>query len=110
MFYHDEKEQYYHGFLTGLLSGFKGYSLKSNRESGDGRLDITLMERRRRELAVVIEVKDTKNFNELESLCDKGLTQIEEMRYESELRNDGYKNIIKYGIAFCKKSCMVKLG
>ena len=108
--YHDEKEQYYHGFLTGLLSGFKGYSLKSNRESGDGRLDITLMERRRRELAVVIEVKDTKNFNELESLCDKGLAQIEEMRYESELKNDGYKNIIKYGIAFCKKSCMVKLG
>lgn len=108
--YYDEKEQYYHGFMTGLLSGFKGYSLKSNRESGDGRLDITLMERRRRELAVVIEVKDTKNFNELESLCDKGLAQIEEMRYESELRNDGYKNIIKYGIAFCKKSCMVKLG
>ena len=108
--YHDEKEQYYHGFLTGLLSGFKGYSLKSNRESGDGRLDITLMERRRRELAVVIEVKDTKNFNELECLCDKGLAQIEAMRYESELRNDGFKNIIKYGIAFCKKSCMVKLG
>ena len=108
--YYDEKEQYYHGFMTGLLSGFKGYILKSNRESGDGRLDITLMDRSRRELAVVIEVKDTKNFNELESLCDKGLAQIEEMRYESELRNDGYKNIIKYGIAFCKKSCMVKLG
>lgn len=108
--YYDEKEQYYHGFLAGLLSGFKGYSLKSNRESGDGRLDLALLEKRRRELAIVIEVKDTKNFNELEALCDKGLAQIEEMRYETELKNEGYKKIIKYGIAFCKKSCMVKLG
>ena len=108
--YYDEREQYYHGFLAGLLSGFKGYSLKSNRESGDGRLDLALLEKRRRELAIVIEVKDTKNFNELEALCDKGLAQIEEMRYETELKNDGYKKIIKYGIAFCKKSCMVKLG
>lgn len=106
--YHDEKEQFYHGFLAGLLSGFRGYTLKSNRESGNGRPDIMLMERRRRELAVVIEVKDTRNFNDLEKLCDEGLAQIERLNYESELKNDGYKKILKYGIAFCHKSCMVK--
>lgn len=106
--YHDEKEQFYHGFLTGLLSGFKGYTLKSNRESGNGRPDIMLMERRRRELAVVIEVKDTRNFKDLEKLCDEGLAQIERLNYESELKNEGYKKILKYGIAFCQKSCMVK--
>ncbi len=60
--YHDEKEQYYHGFMTGLLSGFKGYTLKSNRESGDGRPDLLLMEKRRHEIAIIIEVKDTKNL------------------------------------------------
>ena len=43
--FHDEQENYYHGFLTGLLSGFKGYTLKSNRESGDGRPDLMLLER-----------------------------------------------------------------
>ncbi len=106
--YHDEKEQFYHGFLAGLLSGFKGYTLKSNRESGNGRPDIMLMERRRRELAVVIEVKDTRNFKDLEKLCDEGLAQIEKLNYESELKNEGYKKILKYGIAFCQKSCMVK--
>ena len=108
--YYDEKEQYYHGFLSGLLSGFKGYTLKSNRESGDGRPDILLMEKRRRELAIVIEVKDTKKFNELEQLCDDALAQIEENRYEAELKQESYKNIIKYGIAFCGKSCMVKMA
>ena len=107
--YHDEKEQYYHGFLTGLLSGFKGYTLKSNRESGDGRPDLLLMEKRKRELAIIIEVKDTKNFSELESLCDEALAQIEENRYEAELKQESYKKIIKYGIAFCGKSCMVKM-
>ena len=108
--YHDEKEQFYHGFLSGLLSGFKGYSLKSNRESGDGRPDILLMEKRRRELAIVIEVKDTKKFSELEQLCDDALAQIEENRYEAELKQECYKKIIKYGVAFCEKSCMVKMA
>ncbi len=108
--YHDEKEQYYHGFMTGLLSGFKGYTLKSNRESGDGRPDLLLMEKRKREIAIIIEVKDTKNFSELENLCDEALAQIEENRYEAELKQESYKNIIKYGIAFCGKSCMVKMN
>ena len=108
--YYDEKEQYYHGFLTGLLSGFKGYTLKSNRESGDGRPDLLLMEKRKRELAIIIEVKDTKKFSELESLCDSALAQIEENRYEAELKQESYKKIIKYGIAFCGKSCMVKIN
>ena len=108
--YHDEKEQYYHGFMTGLLSGFKGYTLKSNRESGDGRPDLLLMEKRKREIAIIIEVKDTKKFSELESLCDEALAQIEENRYEAELKQESYKKIIKYGIAFCGKSCMVKMN
>ncbi|MDE5772645.1 MAG: ATP-binding protein [Ruminococcus sp.] len=108
--FHDEQENYYHGFLTGLLSGFKGYTLKSNRESGDGRPDLMLLERRKHKLAVIIEIKATKEFTKLEYWCDEALKQIEDNRYETELINDGYQNIIKYGIAFCKKSCRVKKG
>ncbi len=108
--FHDEQENYYHGFLTGLLSGFKGYTLKSNRESGDGRPDLMLLERRRHKLAVIIEIKATKEFTKLDYWCNEALKQIEEYRYETELINDGYQNIIKYGISFCKKSCKVKQG
>lgn len=108
--FHDEQENYYHGFLTGLLSGFKGYTLKSNRESGDGRPDLMLLERRKHKLAVIIEIKATKEFTKLDYWCDEALKQIEDNRYETELINDGYQKIIKYGIAFCKKSCMVKKG
>ena len=66
------------------------------------------MERRRRELTVVIKVKDTRYFKDLEKCCDEGLAQIERLNYESELKNEGYKKILKYGIDFCHKSCMVK--
>lgn len=108
--FHDEHENYYHGFLTGLLSGFKGYTLKSNRESGDGRPDLMLLERRKHKLAVIIEIKATKEFTKLDYWCDEALKQIEQCRYETELINDGYQKIIKYGIAFCKKSCRIKIG
>ena len=29
---------------------------------------------------------------------------------ELELMHEGYKRVIKYGIALCRKSCMVKIG
>lgn len=106
--FYDEKEQYYHGFLTGLFSGFKGYSLKSNRESGDGRPDLLILERKRRKTAIIIEIKADKDFLKLDDLCNQALNQIEINRYESELVQEGYSDIIKYGIAFCKKSCKVK--
>ncbi|MBR4320102.1 MAG: AAA family ATPase, partial [Oscillospiraceae bacterium] len=54
--FYDEKESYYHGFMSGLLSGFRGYKLRSNRESGDGRPDLILMERNGR-TAVILEFK-----------------------------------------------------
>ena len=41
---------------------------------------------------------------------DEALGQIEEKNYEAELRSDGYKNIIKYGMAFYGKDCVVKLS
>jgi hypothetical protein len=40
--FYDYRESYYHAFLAGLLNGIAEYSLKSNRESGYGRPDLTL--------------------------------------------------------------------
>ena len=38
--FNDAYENFYHGFMIGLLSHMDGYIVKSNRESGDGRCDI----------------------------------------------------------------------
>ena len=87
----------------------KGYILKSNRESGNGRGDIFIKPVTRRKTAVILELKVAKTFDDLEKRADDALKQIEENKYEMELRDDGYKNIIKYGISFFKKDCFVKI-
>ena len=106
--YHDNAEKFYHGFLLGLLSGMQNYEVISNRESGDGRPDIILKPLDEKQPAVILELKRTDRFNQMEAMCDKALVQIEEQRYEEGLLDEGYGKIIKYGICFCKKSCMVK--
>ena len=107
--YYDSKENFYHGFLLGLLSGLQGYQVLSNRESGEGRTDIVLKPYDELEPAVILELKWTQKFTLMESECKKALQQIEDKKYEAELVDEGYQNIVKYGICFCKKSCMVKL-
>ncbi|MBQ2263953.1 MAG: PD-(D/E)XK nuclease domain-containing protein, partial [Oscillospiraceae bacterium] len=108
----DEKEQYYHGFLAGLLSGYDAYKLKSNRETGDGRTDLLLMERFDRNIAVVIEVKDVdaQKGETLEMMAEKAIQQIAEKHYTEEPVNEGYQKILRYGIAFMGKRCLIKLG
>lgn len=107
--YYDSKENYYHGFLSGLIVGFKGYDVKSNRESSDGRPDLLILERKRHKLAVVLEIKVAERFRDLDAKCDEALRQIEENRYEAELKYDCFQKILKYGVAFCDKACRVKL-
>ncbi len=107
--FYDEKENYYHGFMAGLLSGFKGYKLKSNRESGDGRPDLLLLERYGRKVAVIFELKASKERT-LDAMVNEALQQIEDRHYDSELIQEGYQKIIKYGVAFREKTCLIKLG
>jgi len=103
-------ESFYHGFLTGALIGNDKYEIKSNRENGNGRTDITVCEYSQRKLAVVIEIKIADSFGELEKQCDKALMQIEDRGYSMQLADDYYKKVISYGVAFCGKSCRVKMG
>ena len=108
--FYDYQESYYHGFLAGMLKNIGNYIVLSNRESGNGRPDILLKYPSVRGKAVIIEIKVSKTYQELEKRCDEALRQIEEQRYEEELRQEGYQNIMKYGVAFYRKECMAKLG
>ena len=108
--YHDGYENFYHGFLVGLLEYNDDYLVESNRESGTGRNDIIIKNVLTRSKAVVIEIKTVHEKETLEEKCDEALEQIEEMQYEVNLKYEGYREIVKYGIAFDGKFCMVKLG
>lgn len=108
--FYDYQESYYHGFLAGMLKNIGNYIVVSNREAGNGRPDIVLKYPSIRGKAVIIEIKIAGSWKELEKKCTEALKQIEEKDYEAELRREGYQNIMKYGVAFYKKECMVKSG
>lgn len=103
----DMKENFYHGLLLGLLRGSNpDWLIKSNRESGDGFSDI-LIKPENPDLGIVIEVKYAKEFKGLDAACDAAMAQIKQKRYDETLRDEGRCDILVYGIAFCRKRCMV---
>ena len=108
--FYDYQESFYHGFLVGMFKNIENYIVLSNRESGNGRPDILLKYPSVRGKAIIIELKVAKTFRSMQEKCEEALKQIEKQRYEEALREEGYSDIIKYGIAFYRKECMVRKG
>ena len=102
----EEKENFYHGIMLGLLRGYRNWTVKSNVESGDGFADI-IIKPRDPDAGIVIELKYSATFSGIEKACEKAMAQIEDRRYDEILREEGRENILAYGIAFCKKRCRV---
>ena len=101
------KENFYHGLLLGIL-GFKaGWSVMSNRESGNGFSDIMIMIDDA-EIGIVIEVKYAES-HDLEAVCKDALKQMIDKRYTEYFEQQGIKKILKYGIACQVKECKVML-
>ena len=98
------KENFYHGLLLGLLQHQDNWLLKSNAETGEGYSDISIQTPDR--VGIVIELKYADDGN-LKKACAEALKQIEEKKYAEGLKRRSMKKIIKYGIAFCEKECMV---
>ncbi|HBA46726.1 MAG TPA: AAA family ATPase [Lachnospiraceae bacterium] len=108
--FYDSAENFYHGFLTGILSQSENYMVKSNRESGNGRSDIMVKSPSLRGRSFILELKVSETIDELEVDAEKALQQIYDKKYMEELRTEGYKKIDCYGISFYRKDCEVRFG
>ena len=106
--FYDAHESFYHGFLLALLSTCANWNVSSNIETGKGRSDI-IAGRKDRKVGFVVEVKDVKDEEKLESACEAALRQIDERDYTAILRRFRVKEIHKYGIAFWDKECRVAM-
>ena len=106
----DSAENFYHGFLTGILSQSENYLVKSNRESGDGRSDITVKSPSLRGRSFVLELKVSDSVDNLEVDAERALQQIYDRNYMEELKTEGYRKIDCYGISFYRKDCEVRFG
>lgn len=108
--YHDtgDSEKYYHHFMLGLLLtlGDK-YIIKSNRESGYGRYDIALEPKDKSNYGLIFEFK-IGDKNSLEEKAKEALNQINEKKYDVEMKNNGVSKIIKIGMAFSGKDVAIE--
>lgn len=112
-FYDAGTESFYHGLMLGLIALMDNrYKIKSNRESGDGRYDISMFPKEERNPGIIMELKWKKALSteELDRLAEDAFAQIEDMRYDSEMKEEGIKEILKLGIAFTGKKVCIKTG
>ena len=103
--YHDYREDFYHAFLAGIFTG-AGYMVDSNKEHGEGRSDIVVLDSRNGRVAV-FEAKYSRILGHLEDDCEKAVRQINDRMYADEFA-DNYDEVFCHGISFYKKRCMVK--
>ncbi|ACD51241.1 AAA family ATPase [Clostridium botulinum] len=107
--FNDAYENFYHGFTLGVLANMNDFLVKSNREAGDGRSDIFIKSLSIFEPCVILELKVCDKPKDIFKKCDEALAQIDAKNYEEELKEEGYENIIKYGISFYRKDCVIKV-
>ena len=103
--YHDYGEDFYHAFLAGIFAG-AGSQVESNREHGEGRSDVVVLDLRGSR-AAIFEAKCIRKPEQLENGCLEALCQIREKGYAEDFR-DSYDEVLCFGIAFYKKRCLVR--
>lgn len=101
-----EKENSYHTFFAGMLTGNTDWVVKSNVEAGEGFADIVIKPQNPDD-GIIFELKYSKDASGLDKACEKAIKQISDRRYSEYLKNDGRHNMMFYGIAFYKKRCKV---
>ncbi len=111
--YHDtalRPEQVYHAFVIGLLATLEPeYGVRSNRESGKGRPDVTILPRAAGRPGVVLELKVAKSGKKTpEKALEEGLAQIEARDYVAELRAAGAAPVHAFAVAFDGKRVWVR--
>ena len=104
------KENYYHGFMNGLLINSVSYAreLKSNVESGNGYVDLVVLSASN-DSVIILELKKTDNlFDDRKKIAREAVQQIIDTGYaEAYMDNETISSVYAYGLCFCKKTCSV---
>ena len=108
-------EIFYNALMLGIVSDLRYfYHIESDRESGLGRADLILIPKdESNHRAMIIEYKCVKGDNisasKLDEEASRGLSQIENNRYDATVKRYSYvREILKVGLAFCGKDVEVR--
>ena len=103
-----KEEKYYHNLLLGMILAMQNeYNINSNREDGYGRYDIFIEPKNKLDTGFILEFKVAETEEELEKKSLEAIEQIKEQEYFTSMKNNGIKDILALGIAFCKKKIKV---
>lgn len=105
-------ENFYHGLVLGLIVVLKNrYNITSNRESGYGRYDISMVPIAEDTDALIIEfkIRDNKSEKNLEETISNAFLQIENKKYDTDVVARGIpaEKVRKVVFAFDGKDSMV---
>jgi hypothetical protein len=106
-------ERVYQAFILGMLVNLGGeYEVDSEKESGYGRYDISIIPKDKSKKAVIMELKTIDEFeNETRDMAlQSALQQINERKYETSVLKRGIKDILKIGVVFDGKRVWAKQG
>jgi len=104
-------ERVYQAFILGLLVNLSAtHEVYSNKESGFGRYDISIIPKDKTGQAIIMELKtiDKSEDETKEAALDNALEQIEEKQYETDIKKRGIKDIKKLGVVFDGKRVWIK--
>ncbi|MCQ2401477.1 MAG: ATP-binding protein [Lachnospiraceae bacterium] len=110
-FYDAGSEGFYHGLVLGMIALMDNqYIIRSNRESGAGRYDISLFPREKRYPGIIMELKWESHMDRigLEKLALEAVNQINGKRYDAEMKENGIAEVLKLGIAFSGKELCIR--
>lgn len=108
--YMDSGEYFYHAYMLGLLKAFldnRYYVVKSNREAGNGRFDVSIR-KTDNSIGFILEFKLANSEEEMESKAEEAINQMKEKEYYKELKLDGVDNIKEIAFVFYGKKVIVR--
>lgn len=104
-------ERVYQAFMLGLLLNLApAYEVHSNKESGFGRYDISIIPKDTNKRAIIMELKKIGLRETKDTALENALRQIEEKRYDTEIRTRGISAIAKLAVTFDGKRVWVREG
>ena len=106
-----EVERVFQAFLLGMLIRLTDrYEVYSEKESGYGRFDVSVIPKDKNKQAIIMELKSIDTFNNetKDQTLEAALKQIEDRRYEAAIRQQGCTNIMKVAVTFDGKRVWAK--
>jgi hypothetical protein len=102
-------EYVYQAFILGMFVNLMAdYDVSTEKESGYGRYDVSIVPKDRSKLAIIMELKVIRKKETKDTALKNAIKQLNEKKYETGIIKQGIKDFKKLAVVFDGKLCWVK--